>query len=124
MPSSGGAQVYASGAPPARARLAVILVHGRGGSAEDILGLAAQLGLADVAYLAPEAPNRTWYPQTFLAPIAQNEPYLTSALHEIGTLVDSLNGEGGGAERVALLGFSQGACLSLEFAARHARRYA
>lgn len=107
-----------------RARLAVILVHGRGSSPEDMLGLAAELNLSDVAFLAPAAAGGTWYPQSFLAPIDQNEPGLSSALGVLERLVSTLAQQGVAHERLALLGFSQGACLALEFAARHARRYA
>jgi predicted esterase len=107
-----------------RARLAVILVHGRGGSPQDMLGLATELNLPDVAYLAPAAAGGTWYPRSFLAPIDQNEPGLSSALGVLERLVSALAQQGVAHERLALLGFSQGACLALEFAARHARRYA
>src|SRR5690606_23156109 len=113
-----------AGAPIAGARLAVICVHGRGASAEDILGLASELGTTDVAYLAPQAAGATWYPYSFLAPIDQNEPWLSSALGVVGGLIDGLGQQGIAADRVALVGFSQGACLSLEYAARHAGRYA
>ena len=116
--------VHAVGPHPSEARLTVILVHGRGASAEDILGLAAELALPDVAWLAPDAPGHTWYPQSFLAPIAQNEPGITHGLAVLGGLIESLDPQGVSAERIALVGFSQGACLSLEFAARHACRYA
>jgi predicted esterase len=119
-----GQPVLHAGAPVAGARLAVICIHGRGASAEDILGLAAELGTTDVAYLAPQAAGGSWYPLSFLAPIAQNEPGLASALGVIDGMVRALNQQGIPAERVALLGFSQGACLSLEYVARHARRYA
>jgi predicted esterase len=112
------------GPKPRDARLAMILVHGRGASAEDILGLARELGRDDVAYLAPQAAGNTWYPYSFLAPIEKNEPGLTSALGVLGQLVSTLADQGLPAERVGFLGFSQGACLSLEFAARNARRYA
>ena len=97
-----------------------ICIHGRGASAEDILGLAPQLGTNDVAYLAPQAAGHTWYPYSFLSPIPQNEPGLTSALGVIARLIDSTNL---GSERIVILGFSQGACLALEFAARNPRRY-
>ena len=111
--------------PDARdARLAVILVHGRGGSAEDLLGLAGELHLDDVLYVAPQAADQTWYPYSFLSPMERNEPGLTSGLNRIAGLIDSLRHEGMTPDRVALLGFSQGACLSLEYAARYARRYA
>jgi predicted esterase len=107
-----------------QARLAVILVHGRGGSAEDLLTLAAELRLDDILYLAPQAAGHTWYPYSFLAPMEQNEPGLTSGLQRIAAIIDALQQEGVSANRVGLLGFSQGACLALEFAARYARRYA
>jgi predicted esterase len=102
----------------------MILVHGRGATAESILALADELRLDDLAYLAPQAAGNTWYPYSFLSPIADNEPGITSGLGAIATLVERLAADGVDEERVALLGFSQGACLTLEFAARHARRYA
>ena len=101
-----------------------ILAHGRGATAESILSVADALDLPDLSYLAPQAAGRTWYPHSFLTPIDQNEPFLTSALGAIGALVSDLNGQGVASERIAFIGFSQGGCLSLEFAARHARRYA
>lgn len=116
--------VLHAGAPIDRARLAAIMVHGRGAGAEDMLGLAAELRLDDVAFLAPQAADYTWYPNRFMAPLASNEPWLTSALEKIAGLVAEAAGAGLGAERVVLIGFSQGACLASEFAARHARRYA
>jgi len=111
------------GVEPAKARLAVICVHGRGASAGDILGVAAALGTTDVAYLAPQAAGRSWYPYSFLAPMDDNQPGLDSALGVLTGLIDGLETEHVGADRIAMLGFSQGACLTLEFAARHARRY-
>ena len=116
--------VLHSGPDPDAARLTAILVHGRGASAEDILGLASEFAVDDVAYLAPQAANHSWYPYTFLAPIAQNEPFLTSALGIVSGLVRNLDEQGIAPDRVAILGFSQGACLTLEFAARNPRRYA
>jgi predicted esterase len=116
--------VLTLGPPPAKARLGAILIHGRGASAEDILGLAHELAIPDIAYLAPQAAGHTWYPYSFLSPIAQNEPGLSSALLVIEGLVSHLGEQGLPPERVVLMGFSQGACLTLEFAARHARRYA
>ena len=106
------------------ARMVVILVHGRGGSAEDMLGLADELRTDDVTYLAPQAAGHTWYPYSFLSPLDQNEPGLSSALHMLEGLLQTITAEGMSADRVGFIGFSQGACLSLEFAARHARRYA
>ena len=119
-----GQPVLRLGARPQDARLSAILIHGRGASAEDILGLAREFATADVAYLAPQAAGNTWYPYSFLSPIPQNELWLTSALRVVGGLVQSLADEGVAADRVAVLGFSQGACLTLEFAARNAKRYA
>jgi predicted esterase len=119
-----GQPVLRAGVPLGDARVVVILVHGRGASASDILGVARELRLADVAYLAPQAAANTWYPFSFLMPIPQNEPGLTSGLGVIAGLIEQAEREGITADRIGLLGFSQGACLSLEFAARHARRYA
>ncbi len=101
----------------------VLMIHGRGASAEDILGLASEFGRADLAYLAPQAAGGTWYPQRFIAPLAANEPWLSSALARIETLRKYAEDAGIPAERTILLGFSQGACLALEYAARNARRY-
>ena len=119
-----GQQVLRSGPPPENARLGAILLHGRGASAEDILGLADQFSAKDIAYAAPQAASSTWYPYSFLAPFAQNEPWLGSALRVVAGLVDDFNQRGIPAERLVVMAFSQGACLTLEFAARHARRYA
>ena len=116
-------RVVASGAPLANARAAVVLLHGRGSNAEDMLGLAQEFGQRDIAYVAPEAPRNTWYPYSFLAPLAQNEPHLSNALATVGATLDRLTQEGFAAERVALIGFSQGGCLALEYVARNARRY-
>jgi predicted esterase len=119
-----GQPVLTLGPSLADARLAAILIHGRGASADDILGIAHELALPDVAYLAPEAAGHTWYPYSFLARTEQNEPHLSSALLVIEGLVQHLEQQGIPPERVVLMGFSQGACLTLEFAARHARKYA
>lgn len=116
-------RVLTTGAPLARARAAMVLLHGRGGTAEDILSLAEALAAPDIAYLAPQASGSTWYPQSFLAPIEQNEPSLSHALAAVGAVVDTVAHAGLAAERVVLLGFSQGGCLALEYAARNARRY-
>jgi predicted esterase len=106
------------------ARLTVLLIHGRGATAESILSIADALALTDIAYLAPQAANRMWYPHSFLTPIPQNEPHLSSALRAIAALVHDVVQHGVPASRVGLVGFSQGGCLALEFSARHARRYA
>jgi len=119
-----GQPVLQSGPSPKDARLVAIMLHGRGASAEDILGLADQFSATDVAYVAPQAAASTWYPYSFLAPIAQNEPWLGSALRVVAGLAENIALQGVPAERLVVMGFSQGACLTLEFAARHARRYA
>ena len=119
-----GQTVLRHGPAPADARLTIICVHGRGASAEDILSLAAELRTDDVAFLAPNAAGGTWYPYSFLAPMDQNQPGLDSGLGVLGRLVTELDETGITANRVGLLGFSQGACLALEFAARNPTRYA
>ena len=106
-----------------QASVAVILVHGRGDSASGILGLADALDAPHVAWLAPQAAGHAWYPFSFLVPMERNEPGLSSGLAVIDGLVDTLRGEGLPPERIVLMGFSQGACLAQEYAARHARRY-
>ena len=116
-----GQPVVAAGRPPAEATAAVILVHGRGATAEDILTLVPELDRPDVAYLAPQAAGSSWYPYGFMAPLEQNEPGLSSGLAVLGELLAALAPAGIGPERTMLLGFSQGACLALEFAARAAR---
>lgn len=117
------ANVLTGGAPLRTARAAAILIHGRGASAEDILGLGEEFGQSDIAYLAPQAPNGSWYPYSFLAPLEQNEPHLGNALATVGATIDHLAREGFAHERIALIGFSQGGCLALEYAARSAKRY-
>ncbi len=106
-----------------QARAAMIMMHGRGASAEDILTLADEFRLPGFVFLAPQAADHAWYPNSFLAPVASNEPSLSSALAVITGLLNHLREHNIPAERTIILGFSQGACLSLEFAARHARRY-
>jgi predicted esterase len=117
------ARVLAAGTPLGQATAAMILVHGRGAPAEDILSLGRELDRPDLAYLAPQAEGYTWYPYSFLAPMEANEPGLSNGLALLGNLVERLGGSGIPPERIVLLGFSQGACLSLEFAARNAKRY-
>ena len=117
------ADILQAGVPLARARAAAILVHGRGASAEDILSLGGEFGQDDVAYLAPQATGHSWYPYSFLAPLEQNEPYLSQGLATIGTTLDHAATAGFTPERIALIGFSQGGCLALEYVARNATRY-
>jgi phospholipase/carboxylesterase len=120
----GGTAVLQAGTPLAEAQLAVVLLHGRGASAEDILGLGSAFGVEGVAYVAPQAAGHTWYPQSFLAPREANEPYLSSALRRVDALVRSLEQGGFGRERIVIAGFSQGACLTAEYVATHPARYA
>jgi phospholipase/carboxylesterase len=117
-----GAHVLRAGTPVDKARAAMILVHGRGASAADIMTIGTELSHPDVAYLAPEAKGNAWYPYPFTAPLGENEPYLSSALELLEKLLAETTAHVP-RERVILLGFSQGACLTLEFAARHAARY-
>jgi len=112
-----------AGASREAAKAAVILVHGRGATPESMLPLAEAFGRDDILYLAPRASQNTWYPNTFLAPIEANEPWLSSALALLGALVDRLAADGFASDRVGIIGFSQGACLTSEFIARNARRY-
>lgn len=118
-----GKPVLTAGEPLAGASAAMVMVHGRGATAEDILTLAAELDQPGFAFLAPQAENNTWYPNRFVEPIASNEPWLSSALESVQDVIAMVNAAGIPPERAMLLGFSQGACLTLEFAARHARRY-
>jgi predicted esterase len=121
-PHAAGA-VLQVGVPPKTADLAVVLLHGRGGSAEDILELGSALRLPNVAYLAPQAAGHTWYPLSFLAPRKANEPYLGSALAKLESVVRTLEQSGFGRDRIVVAGFSQGACLATEFVASHPGRY-
>lgn len=121
-PHAGGLVVTA-GAELDQARGAVVMMHGRGATARDILSLVPALDQPHLAYLAPQATDRTWYPNRFLEPLASNEPWLSSALGVIARLLDQIEAAGIPPARTALLGFSQGACLAQEFAARNARRY-
>ena len=118
-----GQPIYAAGKVLSEAKGALILVHGRGATAQDILALAGELAHPDLAYLAPQAAGNTWYPHSFLMPLAQNEPYLSSALQRVGEVVAQVEAAGIPAERIILGGFSQGACLASEFVARNAHRY-
>ncbi|HEX2864611.1 MAG TPA: VOC family protein, partial [Deinococcales bacterium] len=118
-----GGQVYAAGVPLGEARFAAVLVHGRGANAEDMLGLANAIQAPGYAFLLPEASGGAWYPRSFLAPLEENEPYLSSALLMLEDVLFELDRQGIPRENVVLGGFSQGACLALEFAARNPRRY-
>lgn len=115
-------QVINQGKPLSEATKALILLHGRGASAEDILTLATYLQVEDFALLAPQATNHTWYPYSFMAPQEANEPWLSSALDLIKNIFDDVIKAGISPENIYLGGFSQGACLTLEFAARNAQK--
>jgi phospholipase/carboxylesterase len=117
-----GQRVLRTGESLESARSAMILVHGRGASAEDIMMVGAELQLHGFAYLAPQAAGNAWYPNPFTAPVESNEPFLSVALDMLAGLVKQVEVTIP-ASRIVLLGFSQGACLALEFAARNARRY-
>lgn len=117
-----GALFYTSGAPLAQAGTALVLVHGRGADAADMLSLADELDLPDAAWLAPEAVGSQWYPHRFLVPTAANQPWLDSALEVVGAAVKVAEEGGVPAQRIFLLGFSQGACLALEWVARSGQK--
>jgi len=105
------------------AKGAVVLIHGRGASAEDILGLADEFDLPKLAYLAPQAAEHTWYPYSFLEPLQQNQPWLDSALMLVAKTIQRAITAGIERDQIAIVGFSQGACLATEFVARNAARY-
>lgn len=115
--------VYAAGTPLGEARAVVVMLHGRGASAPDILGLAGSLEAPGLAFLAPQAAGNTWYPHRFIEPTTANEPYLSAALDTVAAVVGAAEAAGVPTGRIVILGFSQGACLATEFAARFPRRY-
>jgi len=119
-----GQPVVSRGVELRAARAAMLMVHGRGATADSILTLADLLDAPGFAFLAPQAAGNTWYPNRFLEPLASNEPWLSSALTRLEETLGTIAAAGVPADRTILLGFSQGACLALEFVARHARRYA
>lgn len=116
-------EIKFSGKDPDEAKKALIMIHGRGATAESMFPLAEQLHLNDFAVLAPQAARNTWYPYSFLMPVEKNEPWLTGALGVLQEIVQDLEKKGYTGEQIYFSGFSQGACLSLEFAARNARRW-
>ncbi|HTO15644.1 MAG TPA: dienelactone hydrolase family protein [Edaphocola sp.] len=105
------------------AKKILIMVHGRGANAHDVLGLATHFNVSDYALLAPEATNNTWYPYSFMAKSEQNEPWLSSALELLKTALEEIKKEGFPSENIYFMGFSQGACLALEFVTRNAERF-
>jgi predicted esterase len=118
-----GQPVESAGVPLLEAQCAMVLLHGRGASAEDILTLVDQIDQGGFAYLAPQAAGNSWYPNSFRARLEDNEPWLSSALAAVGDVVETIEGAGLPADRILLLGFSQGACLTLEHVARNPRQY-
>ena len=119
-----GQPIRTAGAAPDDADAAVVSVHGRGARADGMLQFAREFGRGGLHYAAPQAGRGTWYPESFLAPVERNQPFLDSALAHVGRAVDHARSGGLPAERVLLVGFSQGACLASEFVARDPRRYA
>lgn len=115
--------ILAAGTSLEIAKKAMIFIHGRGADARGILELASALDVEGFALLAPEATGNTWYPYSFLSPPGMNEPWLSSAISTVHELIDEVIAAGISAENIYLLGFSQGACLTLESAARKAQRY-
>jgi predicted esterase len=118
-----GQPVVEAGAPLGRSPAVVILVHGRNAGPENILDLVPRLARPALTYLAPTAANRTWYPYSFMAETAMNEPGLSSGLRMLAGLVARVEQSGVPRARIVLLGFSQGACLASEFVVRHASRF-
>ena len=116
-------QVIKAGTQTGEATKALVMLHGRGGSAEDILGLAQYLPVNDFALFAPQATNNTWYPYSFLTPPKDNEPWLSGALNVVGEVVADIEASGIKKENIYFLGFSQGACLTLEYVTRNASKY-
>ena len=116
-------QIIRTGKQTGEATKALVMIHGRGGSAEDILGLANYLPVKDFALFAPQATNNTWYPYSFLVDPKENEPWLSSALAVLKEVVADVQASGITTDNIYFLGFSQGACLTLEFVARNATRY-
>jgi phospholipase/carboxylesterase len=115
--------VAMAGLPLAESGRAVVMIHGRNASPRNILDLVPRLDRPDFSYVAPAAANNTWYPFSFLEQLARNEPYLTSAMSRFERVLADIHAAGIPSEQIALLGFSQGACLAAEFAYRHAQRF-
>jgi phospholipase/carboxylesterase len=116
-------KIYTAGKELSPDSKVLILLHGRGGSAEDIVSLAGYLNVSEFTLIAPEATNNTWYPFSFMAPPSQNEPWLSSALELVNDIVNNLKDQGVSSERIYFAGFSQGACLTLEYVTRNAAKY-
>ena len=116
-------KIFTGGKNISEAKKALVMIHGRGAFAEDILSLAGYFNLQDFALVAPQATNNSWYPYSFLMPPKQNEPWLSSALNLLQEVVADINNAGIPSENIYFLGFSQGACLTLEFVTRNAQKW-
>ncbi len=116
-------KIITAGATPQQAKGALILLHGRGSTAHNMIGLANEFNVKDLAIYAPQATNHSWYPYSFLAPVKDNEPALSSALNVVAQLVKQIEADGIPADKIYFAGFSQGACLTLEYITRNARQY-
>lgn len=116
-------QLRHAGVSPALARNVVLLIHGRGATAESILPLGDAIAMPELCYLAPQAEGYTWYPQSFMAPTAANEPFLSNALARISAIMSDIMSSGIEARRLAVIGFSQGACLASETVLRNPAPY-
>ena len=113
---------FEHGAPLSRAKAAMIMVHGRGATAQSMFPLAEEFAQPDFHYVAPQAQYHTWYPYSFLEPKEKNQPGIPSGLQVLHDLLESTTQAGIPKEKIILLGFSQGACLATEFAARHPQK--
>jgi phospholipase/carboxylesterase len=116
-------QIITAGTPIAQAKKALIMLHGRGASANSIMSLSGHLTLPETAIVAPQATQHSWYPYSFMAPVENNEPALSSALTVIDEVVNDIVTQGISKDNIYFLGFSQGACLTLEYVARHGDTY-
>jgi phospholipase/carboxylesterase len=115
--------IVRGGIPLEKATKVLIMLHGRGSNAEDILSLSSYFNVNDFNLIAPQATNNTWYPYSFMMPPGENEPWLSSALSILSEIVGEVNARGISSESIYFTGFSQGACLTLEFVTRNAKRY-
>lgn len=116
-------QIVTGGVDIDEAKIAMILIHGRGASAQSMLMFADEFNQEDIHYRAIQAKGHTWYPRSFMAPKEMNQPGIKSGLQAIYDQIADLNNKGITTNKIVLLGFSQGACLTTEFAARHPQRY-
>lgn len=115
--------IITAGKDISEAKKVLILLHGRGGNAHDMLAFADHFTLDDFSLLAPQATNNSWYPYSFLAPPAQNEPWLSSALEILNNMLEEIKSKGIASENIYFAGFSQGACLTAEFVSRNAAKF-